>query len=73
MAKIQIKSEDPTRFGGIFLIREQFNSNCHLQSTQPSVYVQIELLLMFRLQRYKKSDNLSGLQKKNKTEVNWRL
>lgn len=26
MAKIQIKSENPTRFGGIFLIMEQFNS-----------------------------------------------
>ncbi len=26
MAKIQIKSENPTRFGGIFSIMEQFNS-----------------------------------------------
>lgn len=26
MAKIQIKSENPTRFGGIFLIMELFNS-----------------------------------------------
>ena len=26
MAKIQIKSENPTRFGGIFSIMEQFDS-----------------------------------------------
>ena len=41
MAKIQIKSEKLTPFGGIFSIMEQFDS------TLPSVYIQLQIV--FRL------------------------
>ena len=66
MAKIQIKSENPTRFGGIFLIMEQFNSTLSSAIDSALGLCADCTALDVSVAKVQKSDNISGLQKKTK-------